>query len=30
MVEAVRDHWLIALGVVGLIVVFIVWLRAGR
>jgi hypothetical protein len=30
MVEAVRDHWLIALGIVVLIVALVVWRRAGK
>lgn len=30
MVEAVRDHWLIALGIVVLIVALFVWRRAGK
>jgi hypothetical protein len=30
MVEAVRDNWLIALGVVALVVAALVWWRMGR
>ncbi len=30
MVEAVRDHWLIALGIAVLIVALFVWRSAGK
>jgi hypothetical protein len=30
MVEAVRDHWLVALGLIVLLAAGVVWWRAGR
>jgi len=30
MVEAIRDQWVIAAGVVALVAAFLVWLYAGR